>query len=102
MSSTRTWLRAFVLLLALLVPGAHTGAHAATTSTPVLAAEIAEYDILDTALRPPARAAHRPVVPLCPAPRPAPAFPAPAVRVLPAPPRAPYAAHTLRSTVLRC
>ncbi|MDN3023861.1 hypothetical protein [Streptomyces sp. S.PB5] len=100
MSSTRTWLRAFVLLLALLVPGAHADA-AATTLTPVVA-EIAEYDVLDTALRPPARAALRPAVPLRPAPGPAPAFPARAVRPAPAPPRPPYALPALRSTVLRC
>ncbi|WP_405645832.1 hypothetical protein [Streptomyces sp. NBC_00019] len=101
MSSTRTWLRAFVLLLALLVPGGHAGAHAANAVTPV-AGEVAEYDVLDTALRPPARAAHRPVVPLRPAPRPAPAPGVPAGRPLPAPPRPPYALHTLRSVVLRC
>lgn len=101
MSSTRTWLRAFVLLLALLVPGGHAGAHAATAVTPI-AGELAEYDVLDTALRPPARAAHRPVVPLRPAPRPAPAPGAPAGHPLPAPPRLPHALHTLRSVVLRC
>ncbi|MFF4270680.1 hypothetical protein [Streptomyces sp. NPDC001536] len=95
----RVWLRAFVLLLALLVPGAHSGTHAAT---PVVAGEVAEYDVLDTALRPPARAAHRPVVPLRPAPRPAPAPGVPAGHPLPAPPRPPYALHTLRSVVLRC
>ncbi|WP_327718012.1 hypothetical protein OG381_23340 [Streptomyces sp. NBC_00490] len=101
MSSTRTWLRAFVLLLALLVPGGHAGAPAATAVAPI-AGELAEYDVLDTALRPPARAAHRPVVPLRPAPRPAPAPAVPAGRPLPAPPRPPYALHTLRSVVLRC
>ncbi|KKD05506.1 hypothetical protein [Streptomyces sp. WM6386] len=101
MSSTRTWLRAFVLLLALLVPGGHAGAHAALAVAPV-AGEAAEHDVVDTALRPPARAAHRPVVPLRPAPRPAPAPGVPAGRPLPAPPRPPYALHTLRSVVLRC
>jgi hypothetical protein len=99
MSGTRALLRAFVLLLALLVPGAHSGAHAAT---PVVAGEIAEYDVLDTALRPPARAAHRPVAPLRPTAPPAPAFRAPAGHPLPAPPRPPYSLHTLRSVVLRC
>ncbi|NNN31534.1 hypothetical protein HLK59_14405 [Streptomyces sp. S3(2020)] len=101
MSSTRTWLRAFVLLLALLVPGAHSGAHAAipvTSVTSVAAGEAAEYDVLDTALRPPARAAHRPVA----SPRTAPAPGVPAVRPLPKPPHPSYAPHILRSVVLRC
>ncbi|WP_329337321.1 hypothetical protein OG866_22790 [Streptomyces sp. NBC_00663] len=97
MSSTRTWLRAFVLLLALLMPGAHTGAHAAV---PVAASEVAEYDVLDTVLRP---AAQHPVAPLRPAPRAEP--PAPVVPErppLPAPPRPSYAQLTLRTVVLRC
>jgi hypothetical protein len=97
---SRAWLRAFVLLLALLVPGAHSGAHAAA---PVLAGEIAEYDVLDTALRPPARAAHRPVAPLRPAHRPAPAHGVPVGPPLPTPPsQPPYTPRTLRSVVLRC
>ncbi|MFF7447736.1 MULTISPECIES: hypothetical protein [unclassified Streptomyces] len=102
MSSTRTWLRAFVLLLALLVPGGHAGAHAATAVAPAVSAELVEYDVLDTALRPPARAAHRPVAPLGPAPRPAPAPGVPADRPLPVPPRPPYALPLLRTVVLRC
>ncbi|MEU6374005.1 hypothetical protein [Streptomyces sp. NPDC046909] len=100
MSSTRTWLRAFVLLLALLVPGAHAGAHAATAVTPVVSTEITEYDVLDTALRP---AAQRPVAPLRPAPRVEPAPPITPERTpLPAPPHPSYALHTLRTVVLRC
>lgn len=97
---SRAWLRAFVLLLALLVPGAHSGTH---ITTPVAVGEIAEYDVLDTALRPPARAAHRPVAPLRPAQRPAPAHGVPVgPPPLPTPPQPPYTPRTLRSVVLRC
>ncbi|MFI9828516.1 hypothetical protein ACIHIX_12595 [Streptomyces sp. NPDC051913] len=97
MSSTRAWLRAIVLLLALLVPGAHAGAHAAV---PVAASEAAEYDVLDTVLRP---ASQHPVAPLRPAPRvtlPAPVVPDGAP--LPAPPHPSYTLLTLRTVVLRC
>ncbi|MDH6451273.1 MULTISPECIES: hypothetical protein [unclassified Streptomyces] len=92
------WLRALVLLLALLVPGAPAQTHAAH----VVAGEIAEHDVLDTALRPPARAAQRAAVPLRPAPRPEPVPGVPADRPRPAPPRPPYALPVLRSVVLRC
>ncbi|MES5819037.1 hypothetical protein [Streptomyces sp. RG80] len=102
MSSTRTWLRAFVLLLALLVPGAHAGAHAATAVTPLVSAEFVEYDVLGTALRPPARSALRPAAPLRPAPHPRPASRVPAGPAFPAPPHPSYAPHTPRSVVLRC
>ncbi|PWI16560.1 hypothetical protein DI272_22145 [Streptomyces sp. Act143] len=102
MSSTRTWLRAFVLLLALLVPGAPAGAPAATAVTPVVSAEIAEYDVLDTALRPPARSAHGPAVPLRPAPRPAAAPRLPEPRPASAPTHPPSSLRPLRSVVLRC
>ncbi|MEU1480557.1 hypothetical protein [Streptomyces sp. NPDC005760] len=93
-----TWLRALVLLLALLVPGAPAQIHAAH----VVAGETAEQDVLDTALRPPARTVHRATVRLRPAPRPEPAPGAPADRPHPAPPRPPYALPALRSVVLRC
>jgi len=97
--ASRDWLRALVLLLALLVPGTHLQAHA---QPPVPAGEVVEYDVLDTALRPPARAVHRAVVPLRPVPWPRTAPGVPADRPLPAPPRPPYALPALRSVVLRC
>nr|WP_239158414.1 hypothetical protein [Streptomyces sp. SID13726] len=83
-----------------MVPGAPVHTHAAP---PVAAGEIVEYDVLDTALRPPARAAHRTAVPSRPAPRRDTAPPAaPEARPHPAPPRQPYALPALRSVVLRC
>ncbi|MEV6180394.1 hypothetical protein [Streptomyces sp. NPDC052015] len=106
MSSTRTlplghiWLRAVVLLLAVLLPGRP--AEAAST-LPVAAAEIVEYDSLDTALRPTGSGSHRT---LAPPPRPAPGRPpAPAVppgRPLPVPHASPYRPDALRCVVLRC
>lgn len=96
----RAWLRVLVLLVALVLPGAHTGTHAAPVTPP--AGEAIEYDLLDTALRLPARAAQRPVVPLRPAPRPEPAPGVPAGAPLPAPPRPSYALVALRTVVLRC
>jgi hypothetical protein len=98
--SRYAWLRLLVLLLALLMPGAHAETHAA----PVVAGETVEDDGLDTPLRPPAHAAHRPAVPARPAPAPSPA-PAPVVprdRSRPAPPRPPYPLLALRTVVLRC
>ena len=95
---SRVWLRALVLLLALLVPGAHAEAHAASA----VSVQSAEYDVLDTALQPPAHAVHRPAVPLRPAPLPARAPGVPEGRPLPAPPGPSYALHTVRCVVLRC
>jgi hypothetical protein len=92
------WLRALVLLLALMLPGAPAETHAAH----VVAGETAEHDILDTALRPPARTVPRTAVPLRPAPRPEPVPGMPAGRPLPASPRPPYTLPALRSVVLRC
>ncbi|WP_328781728.1 hypothetical protein [Streptomyces canus] len=92
------WLRTLVLLLALLAPGAPAQTHASH----VAAGEIAEYDALDTALRPPARAAHRTAVPLRPAPRQETAPDVRERRSVPAPPRPPYTLPALRSVVLRC
>lgn len=100
----RAWLRTFVLLLALSVPGAHAGAQSVPVS--VAAAEsgsaIFEYDVLDTVLRPVTRrTGHRPVVPLRPVLPPTtdptghPPLPPHAA---PAPP----ALRALRSVVLRC
>jgi hypothetical protein len=96
---SRAWLRVLVLLLAVLV----SDAPAEASPPSAVSAEITEYDVLDTALRPPARGAHRPVVPLRPAPCPAPAPGVPeGHHALPAPPRPPYALCTLRTVVLRC
>ncbi|MDQ0582009.1 hypothetical protein [Streptomyces rishiriensis] len=94
---SRTWLRTLALLLALLVPGAA----AEVSAAPFAAAEIAEYDTLDTALRP-APCFHRPAAPLRPAALPvaAPGVPADAPR--PAPHRPSYALRALRTVVLRC
>lgn len=92
------WLRTLVLLLALLAPGAPAQTHAAH----VAVGEIVEYDVLDTALRPPPRAAHRTAVPLRPAPRQEAAPDVGERRSVPAPPRPPYALPALRSVVLRC
>ncbi|KUO19725.1 hypothetical protein [Streptomyces dysideae] len=93
------WLRVPVLLLALLVPGAHSGVPA----TPVaVAGEAVEYDALETDLRPPSRGAHRAAVPLRPAPLPESAPPAPAGRPPALPPRTPPALPAVRSVVLRC
>ncbi|MCX4763302.1 hypothetical protein OG562_20475 [Streptomyces sp. NBC_01275] len=93
---SRAWLRVLVLLLALLATGAPVEASAA----PVVAGEIAEYDVLDAALRPVA-GAPRPVVPLRPAPLPGPA-PGVPDRSAHASPRPPYALRALRTVVLRC
>ncbi|AWW42555.1 hypothetical protein DN051_20465 [Streptomyces cadmiisoli] len=88
-----------VLLLVLLVPGAH----AAAVAVPVpVAGEVAEVDLLDTALRPPHRAGKQPAVPRRPV---RPAAPPPhgtPVRPCPAPTWPPYTPRALRSVVLRC
>ncbi|MGW2031624.1 hypothetical protein [Streptomyces argyrophylli] len=96
----RTWLRVLVLLLALWVPGAHVPAQAVPDLA--AAAETAEHDVLDAALRPPARALHRADAPERLSPPTAPAPAAPATRSRPAAPRTPYTAPLLRTVVLRC
>jgi hypothetical protein len=83
-----------VLLLALLVPGAHAQAHALPVVAGALG-EVAEHDVLDrrSAVRP-ARSGTDPQ------PKPARcvrAGPTPAE-----PPRPPYLTHVLRTVVLRC
>ncbi|WP_369170523.1 hypothetical protein AB5J49_23120 [Streptomyces sp. R28] len=111
---SRAWLRGLVLLLVLLVPGAHTQAHAVPmasvangangpSGTSGTSGELAEHDVLDPVLRPPARPDRRTTVRLRPAPLPksAPS----GVRACPprpAPPRPPYVPHILRTVVLRC
>jgi hypothetical protein len=99
--SGRTWLRVLVLLLALLVPCAHAQAHA-VPAVAGISGEAAEYDALDTVLRPPARTDRRTTVRLCPTPPPKPAPGVPARLSYPAPPRPPYVPHILRTVVLRC
>ncbi|MER6528936.1 hypothetical protein [Streptomyces sp. NPDC001508] len=93
----RAWLWVLVLLLALLVPGAHAEAHA----TPVVAGDVVQHDDLDTALRPPSRAVPHLLVPVRPAPLALPADGIPHSRP-PAAPRSPYALRALCSVVLRC
>lgn len=103
-SRSRAWLRVLVLLLALAVPGAHAQAHALPVVAGALG-EVAEHDVLDTALRPAARGDRRSAVRPArsgtdPQPKPARcvrAGPTPA-----APPRPPYLTHVLRTVVLRC
>ncbi|GGS59356.1 hypothetical protein GCM10010206_21690 [Streptomyces cinerochromogenes] len=89
-----------VLVLALWVPGAHVPAPAVTDL--VVAAETAEQDLLDTALRPPARVLHRADVPERRAPLPGPAPARPAARPSPAAARVPDTTPLLRTVVLRC
>jgi hypothetical protein len=94
----RAWLRVLVLMLAVLVPGAHAEVHAA----PGMSVEIVEHDVLDAAARPPAQIVRRAVVRLRPAPLQHLAPGATPSGHPPVPPRAPYAPHTLRSVILRC
>ncbi|WP_175647476.1 hypothetical protein [Streptomyces cyaneochromogenes] len=100
---SRTWLRVLVLLLALLVPGAHTQAHA-VPAVAGISGEATEHDALDTVLRPPARADRRSTVRRCPAPlpQPTPRVPARLSLSIPRPPQPPYVPHILRTVVLRC
>ncbi|WP_043685799.1 hypothetical protein [Streptomyces xylophagus] len=95
---SHTWLRALVLLLALLVPGTHTEARATPVASSV--ETTIEYDVLDAAaaLRPPSLTVRRPTAPLRPAPAPG----VPARRRLPAPPEPSYTLSALRTVVLRC
>ncbi|QFR02743.1 hypothetical protein F9278_23000 [Streptomyces phaeolivaceus] len=101
-----------VALLALLAPLTHTTTHGAHALPPALSGEppTAEYDLLETAPRPPTRHTPRPAAP----PRPTVAAsphtpPAPSHRrhrlraaPRPRPSHPPYALHALRSVVLRC
>ncbi|MEU6577703.1 hypothetical protein [Streptomyces sp. NPDC046805] len=97
----RVWLRVLVLLLALLVPVAHTALQAPVPS-PAVTGEVLEYGVLDTALRPPTARVHHTAVPPHSAPL---RTPAPAIaqrRCLRAPTPLPYVLLALRSVVLRC
>ncbi|SDP76376.1 hypothetical protein SAMN04487981_13841 [Streptomyces sp. cf386] len=98
---SHTWLRVLVLLLALLVPGAHAQAHAVPAVAGV-SGEAVEHDALDTVLRPPARTDRRTTVRLCSTPPSKPVPGVPARLSHPAQPRPPYVPHILRTVVLRC
>ncbi|WP_405616072.1 hypothetical protein [Streptomyces sp. NBC_00076] len=95
---SRAWLRVLALLLAVLVPGGP----AEVSAPPAVSMEIVEYDVLDTALRPPAHDAHRPAVPPRRPSRPGPTPATGRGRPRPAPTKPPYALHALRTVVLRC
>ncbi|MET9734232.1 hypothetical protein ABZZ79_27385 [Streptomyces sp. NPDC006458] len=100
----RTWPRMLVLVLALLL-GAPPVTGGLTAPALAVPGESVEYDVLDTALRPPARSAHRPAAPTRPAAAPhRPAAPrqGPGHPLRPASPRPPYALRGLRTVVLRC
>ena len=94
------WLRVLVLLLALLVPGAHAEALTGPTATVPGESTPVECDLFDTALRPPARGVRRTAAPPAPAPLPGPAYTA--RRPVPVPAHPVYDPRPLRSEVLRC
>ncbi|MEU3981421.1 hypothetical protein AB0F77_15130 [Streptomyces sp. NPDC026672] len=95
----RAWLRAWVLLLALLVPAAHIEAHTVRT----VAADVVEHDVPDPGVRPVSRTVQRPLLPVRPgSPGEAPALVAGEERPPTAPHPRPYTALALRSVVLRC
>ncbi|MEU7720464.1 hypothetical protein [Streptomyces tibetensis] len=96
------WLRVLVLLLALLVPGAHAEAHPGWTAPVSGENTTVECDLLDTVLRPPARGVHRVAAPPAPAPPPSPVPAHAARRSVPLPTSPPHDARPLRSEVLRC
>ncbi|MEU6100151.1 hypothetical protein [Streptomyces flaveolus] len=100
-----TWVRALVLLLALLVPCAHAQALAGPPPA-VVAGEsgpnvpAAEYDHLDTAPRAPARIDRRPAPPPWTPLRAATGHARPGGH--PGPPAPPHSPRGTRSVVLRC
>ncbi|MHC3471160.1 hypothetical protein ACYF6T_21025 [Streptomyces sp. 7R007] len=95
---SRVWLRALVLLLALLVPG-----EAYATAAPASIESTAEYDAAAPVPPPLVRADHRQVVPPRPALLPDPAPVAAGTRPCPsAPPRTACTPRLLRTVVLRC
>ncbi|MFE0473451.1 hypothetical protein ACFW2V_17745 [Streptomyces sp. NPDC058947] len=97
-----TWPRVLVLLLALLVPGAHAAAHTSPVALAAAESTAVEYDAFDTVLRPAPRGARRAAVPPRPAPLPGPAPACIARRPAPVPPNPPHDPRPLRSEVLRC
>ncbi|MEV2228446.1 hypothetical protein AB0H69_07685 [Streptomyces phaeochromogenes] len=104
-----TWPRFLMALAAVLCAtctvsavGGHTGT--LTAPPPAVSTESGlehPHDLLDTALRPPARQSHRPLVPQRPARPPAPAHPRPRRHAHPVPPYAPTP-RAQRCMVLRC
>ncbi|MFE5186565.1 hypothetical protein [Streptomyces sp. NPDC056628] len=103
-SRSRVWLRVVVLLLALLVPGAHAQAHALPVAV-TAGAEAVEHDVLDAAVRPAARSGRRAGTRLavrpCAGPR-RQLAPAPVTRRADRPAAAPSVPPLLRTVVLRC
>ncbi|MGW0473489.1 hypothetical protein [Streptomyces coeruleorubidus] len=97
-----TWPRVLVLLLALLVPGAHAEAHTGPTATVSGESTAVECDVLDTVPRPPARGTRRAAVPLRPTPLPSPGPVYAAPLPVPVPPGPRHDPRPLRSEVLRC
>ncbi|MFG3589120.1 hypothetical protein [Streptomyces sp. NPDC047990] len=99
------WMRLLaVLLVAFLAAGAQ--AEALTAAAPTAVADApghgAEHDLLDTALRPPARPTHGHLTRPRPTPLAAPGRPDPASRPRPAAASPRPAPDTSRSVVLRC
>ncbi|MFK0024162.1 hypothetical protein [Streptomyces sp. NPDC090798] len=91
-----------LLVVTILAAGAHIDALAPTSVMASAETDCgAEHDVLDTALRPPARQDHRALNPLRPAPT-APDGPEPAPRPRHVPPSHSRTPHALRSVVLRC
>ncbi|EKX62786.1 hypothetical protein Sipo8835_20000 [Streptomyces ipomoeae] len=94
------------LTFALLVPGAHVAAQASLAVTMAGETAAVEYDLVESAPRPPSSRhhTHRPAPTARRAPFPPSPPPPPTGHPLPVPahPRPPYVLHTLRSVVLRC
>ncbi|WP_159769708.1 hypothetical protein [Streptomyces sp. HM190] len=103
--AVRLWLRVLVLALALALPAAHGTAHASAVSPVSSESALVEYDLVETAPRPPSRHHQRPAAAARPA-APAAGSPVPAraerPRPAPAPPRSACTPYVLRSVVLRC
>ncbi|MFF7793783.1 hypothetical protein [Streptomyces sp. NPDC007991] len=97
-----TWARVLVLLLALLVPGAHAEAHAGPTAAVSGESTAVERDVLDAAPRPPAQGARRTAVPVRPTPLPSSGSAYAAPHPVPGPPGPRYDPRPLRCEVLRC
>lgn len=101
----RIWLRVLVLAFVLLLPAAHGSAHVGSGFAVPSETVTAEYDVLESAPRPPSRHTQRPATAAPPA-APVTYSPPPAAtgRPLPAPARLrpPYVPDILRSVVLRC
>ncbi|MET8981512.1 hypothetical protein ABZX85_38545 [Streptomyces sp. NPDC004539] len=98
LSRGRVWLRALVVVLALLVPG-----EACTVPCVAMAVESVEYDVVDSGLRPSAAPVERAVTVLRPAALPG--GPAEVPEWVPAKApeiRVPHGLSALRCVVLRC